>query len=41
MLEAYNEDTPIYFENDNGYTYGSMWYDTVTEYYEEEDEDEA
>lgn len=41
MLEAYDEDTPIYFENDNGYTYGSMWYDTVTEYYEEEDEDEA
>ena len=41
MLEAYDEDTPIYFENDNGYTYGNMWYDTVTEYYEEDEDNEA
>lgn len=24
LLEEYDEDTPIYFSNDNGYTYGSL-----------------
>lgn len=24
LLDGFDEDTPIYFKNDNGYTYGSI-----------------
>lgn len=38
LLQGYDEETPIYFSNDNGYTYGSLNYDLITEDYESEDE---
>lgn len=38
-LSDFDEDTPIYLSNDNGYTYGSINYDSFTE--EEEEEEEA
>lgn len=40
MLEDYDEDTPIYFSNDNGYTYGGLWYDTVEEVVKDEEDEE-
>lgn len=41
ILEDYEEDTPVYISNDNGYTYGSIKsYDIKEEYEEEEEEDE-
>ena len=38
-LEQFDEDTPVYIINDNGYTYGNIDYDSFTEGYEEEDEE--
>ena len=38
-LEQYDEDSPVVFSNDNGYTYGYLGYDTVDALYEEELED--
>ena len=38
ILQGYDEETPIYFSNDSGYTYGSLNYDLITEDYESEDE---
>ena len=35
LLRDISEDTPIYFKNDNGYTYGS-----ITKYDIEEEEEE-
>lgn len=29
ILENYNEDLPIYIRNDNGYTYGAIYYDEI------------
>ena len=37
-LQDYDDDTPVYFSNDNGYTYGALDWQTLREY-EEEDED--
>ena len=37
-LEQYNDDTKVYFKNDNGYTYGKLYFDTIEEG-EEEDAD--
>lgn len=36
ILEDYDEETPVYFSNDGGYTYGGLWWNTIQE---EEDED--
>ena len=33
-----DEDQPVYIRNDNGYTYGSVQLDSVTEGEEDEDE---
>lgn len=38
-LEQYDDDTPIMINNDNGYTYGAIRYDSFREEYDgEEDE---
>lgn len=37
FLSDYDEDTPIYTSQDNGYTYGGIGYDNFRE---EEDEEE-
>lgn len=29
FLQDFDEDTPIYFNNDNGYTYGSLTEDDI------------
>ena len=39
-LEQYDENTPIYISNDNGYTYGSIKDYDIREDYTEEDEEE-
>ena len=39
ILEDYDEETPIYFSNDDGYTYGNLDYDTVQEYESDEDDE--
>lgn len=36
-LECYDDDTPVYISNDNGYTYGAIRYDDIRV---EENEDE-
>ena len=38
ILLDYDEDTPVYFSNDNGYTYGRLTWDTIQE--KENDEEE-
>ncbi len=37
-LSQWGEDIPVYFSNDNGYTYGSINFDDINE--NEDDEDE-
>lgn len=38
VLEGYDEDLHIYFKNDNGYTYGTLWEcDIEKTSYDEED----
>lgn len=39
-LSQWDGDTPVYFSNDNGYTYGSISFDDINEM-EEDDEDEG
>lgn len=39
-LEQWDNDTPVYFSNDNGYTYGSISFDGIKEGEEYEDEEE-
>ena len=29
ILENFDEDEPVYFRNDNGYTYGSIYEDEI------------
>lgn len=36
ILSQYDEDQPVYIRNDNGYTYGSVQMDSVTEGEEDE-----
>ena len=36
-LEQYDEETPVVFSNDNGYTYGYLSDDTVSDIEVEED----
>ena len=38
ILSDFDEDLPVYLRNDNGYTYGSVQLDSVTEGEEDEDE---
>lgn len=37
-LEQFEEDTPVYLNNDNGYTYGSITESSFEENYDEEDQ---
>lgn len=39
ILEEYEEDTPIFISNDNGYTYGSIKNWDIREEYDKEDEE--
>ena len=38
VLSVYDEDTPIYFSHDNGYTYGSLREENIDIRYDEEEE---
>lgn len=38
VLSDYDEDTPIYFSHDNGYTYGSLKAENIDVRYEDEEE---
>lgn len=40
ILQDYDEDAPVYFSNDNGYTYGRITYESIRDEYIEEDEDD-
>lgn len=40
MLEGFEPDTPIVFSNDNGYTYGRISEDLLSEECTEEEEEE-
>lgn len=41
VLNQYDKDLKVYFDNDNGYTYGSVTEDCIdTEEYEEESDDD-
>ena len=40
VLNQYDKDLKVYFDNDNGYTYGSVTEDCIdTEEYEESDDE--
>ena len=39
-LQGFDEDTPIYLKNDNGYTYGGILESRIEEDYIEEEEEE-
>lgn len=39
-LSQFDEDCPVMLDNDNGYTYGSIRYDSFGEIEEEDEEDE-
>ena len=39
-LSDYDEDTLVYLNNDNGYTYGSITYSSFEESYDDDDEEE-
>lgn len=38
MLQDFDEDAPVYFSNDNGYTYGGLNWETIRDEYDEESE---
>ena len=38
-LSQWEEDTPVYFRNDGGYTYGSIDFDDINENEVEDDEE--
>lgn len=40
MLEDFDENTPVYFSNDNGYTYGNLTWETIRDEDDDEDEEE-
>lgn len=40
VLQDYNEDTPIYLSHDNGYTYGGISGEMITDELVDVDEDE-
>ena len=39
-LSQWDENTPIYFSNDNGYTYGSISFDDINSGEVDEDEED-
>lgn len=39
VLQQYDEDTPIYFSHDNGYTYGSLRGENIDFRYEDDEEE--
>ena len=40
FLQQYDDDTPVYISNDNGYTYGGIMENNFYEKEEEEEEEE-
>lgn len=40
ILYGFDEDTPVYFSNDDGYTYGALNWDTIREEDDEEEDEE-
>jgi hypothetical protein len=40
LLQDFDENSPVYLNNDNGYTYGSITYGDITEEDTEEYEEE-
>lgn len=30
LLSEYDEDTEVFIQNDNGYTFGGLWFDSIT-----------
>lgn len=38
LLQDYDEDCPVYFSNDNGYTYGGLNWETIKEEYEDKED---
>lgn len=40
-LEQFDEDSKVYFSNDNGYTYGGLSWDCIIDEEEEEDSDDS
>ena len=39
-LDQFEDDTPVYLKNDNGYTYGSIREEDFSDDFEEDEEDE-
>lgn len=39
-LQEYDEDTPIYFSHDNGYTYGSLREENIDVRYDDDEEEQ-
>ena len=39
FLTQWDDDTPVYFSNDNGYTYGSINFDDINSAEVEEDDE--
>ena len=39
-LSGFDEDTPIYFSHDNGYTYGSLREENIDERYQDDEEED-
>ena len=38
MLQDFDEDSPVYFSNDGGYTYGGLNWETIRDEYDKESE---
>jgi len=39
LLQDFDENTPVYFSNDRGYTYGRLTYESIRSEYEDEDDE--
>lgn len=39
-LSQWDDDTPVYYSNDNGYTYGAISFEDIDSIIDEEEEDE-
>ena len=39
-LSQWDEETPIYFSNDSGYTYGSLCFDDINSEFEDGDDED-
>lgn len=39
VLQALDPDANVYFSNDNGYTFGSIWYENIVEGDEDAEDD--